>query len=146
MGHIAKTRNLDCMFDRFFKLTTRHAFYPGDESQIAFDPHVRVQRGILRQITNSAAGLQRLVEDVEPVNQDRSGAGRHEAGNDAHRSSLAGSIGSEKSQNAARLGFERHVFDGNEIAVNLGEVPDLYHPSALLILSNFPISELIAAN
>src|SRR5208282_3557421 len=103
--------------ERGVDLRTRHVAQFRNEPEIRLDPHVRIERRILRQVADLAARLERLRKDIEPVDQHGARSRRHISGDYAHRGGLAGAVGAEKAEDGSALGFERYVFYRDKVAV-----------------------------
>ena len=108
-------------------LSPRHAFDASDKAQIRGHAHVGVQGGMLGQIANAFAYLERVLEDVEPRDFDRPTGRRHEPGDDAHRRRLAGAIRAEKAQDLPGRHAERDIGDRGQVTVAFGEMLDFDH-------------------
>src|SRR5713101_9935637 len=122
-----KAAHLRHVFYRRFQRTASHAAKFRDEAQIRVHSHVAVKRRVLRQISNQAARLERVREDIEVVDYDRPRRRRHVPRDDPHRGGLARAVGSQEAQDLTALGLEGNVLDGDETAIRLGEVFNFYH-------------------
>ena len=116
----------------------------GDEVEHILDPGGGQSHGLLRDPQHLAAGAARVLgggveEDADlaarvgqvrvPAAQDGRGArrGRGEAGQDAQRGGLAGTVGAEEPGHAPGQGGERDVVDGEVLAVALGQLEEFDH-------------------
>ena len=120
MGHVGEAANLEHAFDRVVNLRAAQSAQFRNEAQIRFHAHVGVERRRLGQVADTAAGLQRLGEDVEAIDQHGAGRRRHETGDDPHRGGFASAVGAEEAQDGALLGLEGDVTHGDEVTVTLG--------------------------
>src|ERR1700689_4319206 len=117
MRHVGQAANVEHVLERRLDLRTRDIAEFGYEPEIGLDPHVGIERRIFRQVADFAARLERLREYVESVNQHGAGGRGHVAGDDPHRSGLAGAVGAEKTEDGTALCLERYVFYRDKVAV-----------------------------
>ena len=74
--------------------------------------HIRIQRGILRQIANLGFGLNRGLLDVVTADRDRPAGRRNKPGNHPHGGGLARTVGTEETKDLALGDRERNVVYG----------------------------------
>ena len=72
---------------------------------------------MLGQIAGLAFCPSGMVQNVGTVNNHPAGAGCQAAGDDLHGGGLAGTIGSQKTQDLAPFDFEAHAAHGGVVAV-----------------------------
>src|SRR5579862_5958054 len=125
--HVFEAADLERVVERILDLRALHPAQLGDEAQVRIDAHIRIERRILGQVTDAAARLERIVENIEAVDHHSARSRRHKSRDDAHRGGLAGAIGPEKPEYRALVGIERNIAHGDEVAVNFGQMTYFNH-------------------
>src|SRR3954452_13600773 len=87
----------------------RHAAQPAHEGQEFADPHMTVKWRVLLHVTDAPAGFLAILDDVDPADEDCSGAWSEIAGDDAEDGCLARSVGTEQADYFAVMHRERDV-------------------------------------
>src|ERR1043165_6573595 len=105
----------------------RHTFELGAIIKIFGDPHVVVERHVLRHVTEARSRLQLLFEDVETGNGRATRCRGHKSGENPHRCCLACAIGSEKTHDLALADLEIQTTDRGVPGVALSKVLDFNH-------------------
>src|SRR5207245_11622194 len=100
---------------------------PGNEAEVRPARHGAVGWEVRGQVADPLAHLARIAEDVVAGHARAPARGRHEAGEDPHGRRFAGAVGPEEADDVARRNAGRHVADGGERAVILGELLDFDH-------------------
>ena len=129
--HVGDLAALQHLADPAAPLAPADALHVRDEVEVRGDRHVAVERDVLGQVADPAPHLERLLEHVEAGHPGGPARGRHEAGEDPHGRRLAGAVRAEEADDLALLHGERHVLDGRNGSVVLGEAIDLDHRSSL---------------
>ncbi len=103
------------------------ALEPGAEAEELVDPHVGVERDVLRHVADVAADVERIGHDVEARDVDAPVGGGQVAGEDLHRGALPGAVRPEEAHDLPLGHLERDVLNRLESCVRLGEIGDLDH-------------------
>src|SRR5262249_55676668 len=88
-------------------------------------------RGVLRQITDQPACLNRTVNDIESANSNGAGGRRDEAGDHAHGGGFAGAIRPQEPKHLAAFNGKRDSVDGVFGAENFCQIVNLNHSSGM---------------
>ena len=88
-----------------------------DECQILGNPHFRINRRSLGQISDALFHFERLFENVESGHRGRAAGGRQEARQHAHRRGFAGAVRSQKSDDLPSLDFKRDLVHSRCVCV-----------------------------
>ena len=105
----------------------RDSFEGGPIIEIFSHAHIVVERHVLRHVAEMSAGLQRLLENVEPGDRRPAGGRGHEPGQDAHGRGLAGAIRAEEAHDLALANLEIQIPDRGLAGVTLGQVFNFNH-------------------
>ena len=81
---------------------------------------------MFRQVADRALGAFGLIEQIDAVHVNATGARREVAGDELHGGGLACAVGSEEPQHIALGQLETHVIDGQGVAVVTGQVFCVY--------------------
>ena len=99
----------------------------GNEKEKLLHRHLRVGGAALREVSNPAAGLQRILPHIESLHQGRSGGRLEETGEDLHRRRLARAIRTEKAEDIAFIDLEVYVINSPDRTVIFYEVLHVNH-------------------
>src|SRR5205814_4499761 len=97
-----------------------NAFERGAIIEILRDPHIIIERHVLRHVTQPRPRLKRLFEYIESCDGGAAGSGRHESGQDPHGRRFAGAIRSEKTHDLALADLKIQIPDRGLAGVSLG--------------------------
>src|SRR5215469_5822964 len=118
-SHRCQATNLHRVVDGTVDRRAPHVAQLGDKAEVGLNPHIAIQWRDFGQITYPSTRFERIGEDVESVDDDSTGSGRHIAGDNPHRRGFTGAIGAEKPENLAVFGLERNIGNRDEVAVAL---------------------------
>lgn len=111
-GDFFQKTNFNGFVDRRFLSGASDAAQLGREPEERLHCHIRIQRGILRQIANLGFGLDRGLLDVVTADRDRTAGRRNKPGNHPHGGGLARTVGTEETKDLALGDRERNVVYG----------------------------------
>ena len=93
-----------------------NAVNAAEKIDVLFHRQVVVERKLLRHVADVPADVFRMRGDVEAADHGAAGCRAQQAAQDADHGRLAGAIGSQETENLARLHADGHVVHGDEIA------------------------------
>ena len=100
-----------------------------DEPEELTDGELRVERRVLRQVSDPPLGVDRPLQQVVAVDRDRPSARRQVARHHPHRRRLAGPVWPQEAEHLPGADLEREVVDGGVRAKTLGQMLDGDHRS-----------------
>jgi hypothetical protein len=126
-GHEREAAQPDDPVDLGPDRAARHAPDLGGEAQVVVDPHLGVERRRLGQVADLAAHLERVLDDVEPVDRGLAGTRQQVAGQDLHRRRLPGAVGAQEADDLAPRDLEGDSLQGLGGAVQLRQILNVDH-------------------
>ena len=125
--HVAEGRGLDDLGQPLLDLGLAHAAELAGEAQETIDPHLGVERWVVRQVADQLPDLVRLGLGVEAADGDATRGRQEQAAQKPERGALAGAVQPEEADALALLDLEVQVADGGVLAVILGDAVDDDH-------------------
>ena len=113
--------------DRLLGFGAAQAFEPRSVSEILGDPHLGIERDVLRQVPDVAADVHRIFEEVVPGNPHPPGRRRQKAGDHPDRRGLAGAVGTQHADDLTVIDGEGDRVDRREVAVGARQILYLDH-------------------
>ena len=110
----------------------RHFFQRRPVIEVLGHPHVIIERDVFRHVAQMRAGLKRLLENIVTGDRCSPGGGRHEAGENPHRSAFAGTVRPEETHDLALADFEIQIVNRRLTSVAFSEILDLDHEAVML--------------
>ena len=104
-----------------------NAFERGSVAEVFMDPHIAVEGGAFREVSEMLAGLDGLFEDIKPSDGGVAGRWGKVAGEHAHGGAFSSAIGPEETDDLSLVNFEGNIAHSGEPRVALGEMDDFDH-------------------
>ena len=105
----------------------RHAAQNTDHLKVFAAAEIRIQIGLLGDVTQALAVADQVVADIFSLKQNLPAAGFEESGEHLDGGALSGTVRTEASQDLPRLQFEGDVLDGRYGGVVFGQFDGLEH-------------------
>ena len=97
--------------------------------------HIRIDGRDLRQESDAALCLDRLLRNVIAIDDDRSAGGRDDTCHDVQRGGLSGAVGAEKAEDFVFFYGKADPFQGGFMSIVLGQILNFNHKKLLSVFS-----------
>ena len=113
------------------------------ELKICINCHIRIKRGMLRQIADLFLGEDGIVKNVGAGDLDGAGRGRKITCHDVHRGGFARAVASQKAQNLTLPDPERNAVQGANLSESLCEIVDFNHKYTSELQNRVPVGYIL---
>ena len=124
---VREVEQLQHVADDGFAAAARNLVGDGEEVQELPDLHAVVDAEVVGHVADALADADRVARDAVAVDGAFAGGGPEQRGEEANRGALAGAVGADEAEHLAGADLEIQVLDGDEFAVDLGEVAEFDH-------------------
>ncbi len=104
-----------------------NAFERGSVAEVFMDPHIAVEGGAFREVSEMLAGLDGLFEDIKPGDGGVARRRGKVAREHAHGGAFSGAVGPEETDDLSLVNFKGNIAHSCEPWVALGEMDDFDH-------------------